>query len=510
MAQRLSSRLQKTPTGWRNVGSSTKTKPTNSTTTTTVPAEYSKAKPKTASQTRDMGLNIPPKEVSQTKQETDYSQLALNKISEFNKQMQDRYTQDIADTESMYQAKKESDLAALRNAIAKQKSSLNVQLGQAGQAFQPAREMADVERAKNLQSLREVQAAQGVFGGENISGQTAIDTQAAQTIGGLNQAQANYEADIMNTISDLNNAQSEQERQIISQNLADKIQATMGLRNQFAQTQASGMGQTLQALGMVQNQRQADRDFGMRQAQMTGYYNPYYDRPLTVEEQAMVEPYAETFAAQRDLETDPYRRELFDRASAFKMFSDPQLLQQYGDRFMTPEMRSQQIADESAQIQNQISQIELQYAPIFQQLGLEQAYNDISRGNLQNAQLQIQNSFLPEQQKVELERMAADIANTYNTIYNRDRATTYDVNRPYFKPGGTGSGDQNYRDNFRIAYDKFKSYPVEQAKQLMSEKAGEIIQTLGVDGYEELWNTVMADAIQMGQASPYGERPEEE
>lgn len=103
-----------------------------------------------------------------------------------------RINQSYTDQTDLINKQKEQDLQRLKSILESRQSSITNQISGARNKFQPQREQVDVRRAQDLQRAREMLAAQGVFGGDNLTSQMGINTQASSNISGIDQAQADY------------------------------------------------------------------------------------------------------------------------------------------------------------------------------------------------------------------------------------------------------------------------------------------------------------------------------
>jgi hypothetical protein len=141
-----------------------------------------------------------------------------------------------ADIMKMYEQKITADVNALKRAILESKQQYETQIQKAPQQYQPLREQADVQRARNERALREQLSAQGLqASGDSISGNIAINTSADQQINNLNLQQQNLINDANNKIIALENEGKFKEAEIIASNVANEIQALITERQRVEQ-----------------------------------------------------------------------------------------------------------------------------------------------------------------------------------------------------------------------------------------------------------------------------------
>jgi hypothetical protein len=87
---------------------------------------------------------------------------------------------------------KASELARLKAILDSRKSAITSSISGARNKFQPQREQVDVRRAQDLARAREILAAQGIMGGDNLTTQMDVNTGASQQMAEVDQTQDDY------------------------------------------------------------------------------------------------------------------------------------------------------------------------------------------------------------------------------------------------------------------------------------------------------------------------------
>jgi hypothetical protein len=190
--------------------------------------------------------------------------LPTYKTPDFSSQINNKYSSLIS-----------SNLANLKAAYDKSRSDVNAQIPGIQQDARAARTSNETDYMKSLPDLYRAMEAAGQKGGENITGNIALQTTRGQNLGGINQTEMNNLAALQKTIADLNAEQPLKEQSVQQQLKSEQEQALMDA----------------QKYGL---------DYGLRMADLTGKVNvaPGVEMP--------------TMEAQRMLSDDAYRNKAFD------------------------------------------------------------------------------------------------------------------------------------------------------------------------------------------------------
>lgn len=143
--------------------------------------------------------------------------------------------------------------------------------------FQQQRNQADVAKAQNIQQLRNAMAQLGLLkGGDTVTGMVGIQTQRENTVNAANQSQDQY-------LTEMDNQQAALQSQHAAAISALQQQMAAAQQSASAQSQqlASQLAQQIAAEQMqaqldyqdyLINRQDAQRQFDLQQAQLTGMY----------------------------------------------------------------------------------------------------------------------------------------------------------------------------------------------------------------------------------------------
>jgi len=110
-----------------------------------------------------------------------------------------------------------------------------------------------------------------------------------------------------------------------------------------------------------------------------------------------------------------------------KILKDPNSLSKHGSQYgiTAPSLASNSVEYDTNRYQRDIAQVESQWASQIKSAEYQKIKVDIESGNLQNAQAKILNSYLPQEMKLKLLQMSADLAATKASTTNTYADTAY-------------------------------------------------------------------------------------
>lgn len=211
-----------------------------------------------------------------------------------------------------------------------------------------------------------------------------------------------------------------------------------------------------------QNQ-EADREFNLKQAvtqaNMTGYFNPYANTQIDPSLGQYSNDYQAEINRRRSINpNDPIIQQL-EAARAQKIFSSPDLLQQYGEPYKTQEQRN---ADLARQIQQyNLQQMQDPNSPANQ------------RSSLELQMLQNEAAFAPRLNQAKLDNIYADTAST-NALRDQRQGNASGVNEK-----------QQQDLDYAADLDFIKSNPKLALDEIRNNKE-ELIKYYGLNKYQQL------------------------
>lgn len=172
--------------------------------------------------------------------------------------------------DQMAESQKQAAIARIKQAIADQTSGYEDTIRKAPEQFVGAKDQASYQGAKTNQAIQEKMAAMGLGNsGDNISATVANAAATGSNINALNQQEQQIISDAQAAIARLRNQEGRQIEEAVSGLDAQKMQNAIGEANRIDErTYDMGRNQltdTLNAMGVIGNQQNADRSFGLQE-----------------------------------------------------------------------------------------------------------------------------------------------------------------------------------------------------------------------------------------------------
>jgi anti-sigma28 factor (negative regulator of flagellin synthesis) len=236
-------------------------------------------------------------------------------------------------------------------------------------------------------------------------------------------------------------------------------------------------------------------------AELTGNFNPYYNVKITDE----VLPYMGNLQAEIDRRAsinpnDPLLQQL--QASRYnKVFNNPELMSKYGSQYQTQSGRLNTANIKGQEMKNKMTEIDLQNYPEMTQLKVLGIKQDIENGQYTLAMNKIKSENLPKELALQLEGMALENQQRQAQIANTNKSTSL----MGLKSGSSSSSNKYTTDDaMGNVINRMSGKSVQEVKDFLNTNKGNIVTDLGPDGWNDLWNTLLYDAMLIGQAEPRG------
>ena len=247
------------------------------------------------------------------------------------------------------------------------------------------------------------------------------------------------------------------------------------------------------------NKTQDAKNNAIRDAELTGVYNPYAGVQISPEVQQYAGDYQAEINRRRATPdtSDDYLISQLEAARANKIFSSPDLLDKYGDQYKTPAQRA---AEYSNLIKQQ--ELELQKDP-------NSLENQTKLINLAKAKTELEQlaTYGPQEQELKLQQIQSQIAQnqasasaskasaaaSYALASQRNRENTVNTN-------GFTEEQQKYID-YNEELQTIKQYP-DTALQTIKENKKELMDYYGISKYDELLKEAEKLYQQYGSKSP--------
>lgn len=329
-------------------------------------------------------------------------------------------------------------MAAL--ALAKQRalSQLEAEKSAIAPAYYDKRNQSAALSQQQARNFGEYMANRGqTNAGISAQGELMRGNALQGQIGALNQQEAQAIADIERRRTDINNAESDQQIQAISEIAAQKMQNLINQANQnvgygFQQAQLTGVmpdgTQTLAKQDQLMTKDQWERQFAEAQLQnkignfgvdpttgiptMAGIRAGLENQGIKLDNQGRAIDNQGKIITNRYLEPQLIQA-LRSGAQKIKLadieIMNEQQKAEFLPKFLNQEYDANQLKNIGAQIANDISKLNLGSLPEQLKLTIAKAKQDLDQGELNIANLRIQNSNLDEKLKAEI---AGVIANT--------------------------------------------------------------------------------------------------
>jgi hypothetical protein len=240
-----------------------------------------------------------------------------------------------------------SNLANLKAAYDKARSDVNAQIPGIQQDARQARTLNETDYIKSLPDLYRAMEAAGQKGGENITGNIALQTTRGANLGGINQTEMTNLAALQKAIADLNAEQPLKEQSVRQDLQSQQAQALMdaqkyGLDYALKMADLTGNVEVSPGVSMPTLQaQQYQSNKALQEAGLTGLYNG--QQTLAAQQQALA-------AKQQDLD-NLYRSQVFDYNVSRDTVADTQW-----QKTMNLNLRQQSFSEAQASIQNALSQ----------------------------------------------------------------------------------------------------------------------------------------------------------
>lgn len=334
-------------------------------------------------------------------------------------------------------------LAKLRTNTANQLSQYTGQEDIARQTGIQALNANDVEKMKALASLRNsLEASGGYGGGENVTGTAQINTMAQNNANVINQ-------DVNNRLNQL-------------QALRDTIQKNAADNELALQTDIG----TQEADALLNQAQYADE----RAYQVDKNTQDRLDKLTELKQQN------DQWQKQYDLDKS---WKDFD----MRMKEQDALWQQSPEN---PEYQGKILDNKAKLLANAMANEELYLyninAPQEQKLKVQ-----MLKQQLANLAMQ------PKLTQLDIDKQNAEIDKINQEVYNMKNGRTA-------SGGATVTQTQQNNQDFADDYKSLKNMSVSNAMNAMNSKWSDMIAKYGASGANKLWNTVLADAIEVGQA----------
>jgi hypothetical protein len=393
------------------------------------------------------------------------------KAPDFTKQVNDIYNPLIS-----------SNLASLKAAYDKARSDITAQTPQIQQDARTARTSNETDYIKSLPELYRAMEAAGQKGGQNITGNIALQTTRGQNLGQINQTEMNNLAALQKAIADLNAEQPLKEQSVQQQLQSDQAKALMDA-NQYGLDYALKMADltgnvevspgvsvpTLQAQQYLTNK-------ALQEAGLTGTYNG--QSTLAAQQQASNQAMNEasltgtykgqqTLAAKQQELDNLYRQQTFDYTKSRDAVSDTQWQQT-----MNLNLRQQSFNEAQQKIENALSQKRISQEDASQALQWAKYNAEKDPTSLDN---QIKSAQLS----------GLNLSNTQTELENKNLQSglTASGGQP---SGGTTATEQKYAEEVKLAAVLDSKPTVEEKVKWIQANKANIIATFGKSYYDNL------------------------
>lgn len=425
----------------------------------------------------------------------------------------------------LYEQQKQAAIARIKEATASGISGYQDIINKAPQQFYNSKNQASYKGSMNEQAIKESMAAMGLGNsGDNISAQVAARAATGNDINALNQQEQDVVTAAQNAIAQLKaaeesgiavaNTDSEMAKIKTAIEEANRIdERNYNMQNDRFRNSIAGL-QTLE--GIDTNNRQLGLQERSTAANITGI------DPVTGLSTADMQRFNKQYDAQQAQQAweNNFKQGTFDYQKTRDSVADQQWGKQYQmqlDQFEW--QKNPENPTVKAQIiNNMINDINLQRmqdpnSPENQTRFIQAK----SAMDALNKQLAITPEMTVKQYNAQLDKIYADINQGWSQIgiaqQNADtNSGQLGLARDEFnakKAGGMFNASSkktaaekkmDLNKSFGEDYSAIKNLSVPDAVNELKQGAQDYISAYGMDGYKRLWNTVLGDAIRMGQA----------